>query len=259
VREREADLEENLLTLFQDRSRWQDDEKSAALGRLSHAIAAEIRDPVTRVSTAVASAKQLTGSKQHEALLDASEELDHLVSVLTDFLRYAQLQNPRLMPVSLVDLTREVVEYERSYAAEKSVHLQVESEDDLMVGGDAAQLRQALSNVVKNAIEACPATKVVAIKMHASDERARVDVENPGQPIAEQERSQLFEPFFTTKTGATGMGLSIARKIARAHGGDLALVANDPHRICFSLILPSAQVQSQSRVQEGVTYPSVHI
>ena len=68
----------------------------------------------------------------------------------------------------------------------------------------------------------------------------RVDVENPGDPVAVEVVDRLFEPFFTTKRSGTGLGLAIARNIALAHGGDLVLSGNEAHLVRFSLTVPVA-------------------
>ena len=71
-----------------------------------------------------------------------------------------------------------------------------------------------------------------------------IEVENPGPTIPPASVARIFEPFFTTKAQGTGLGLAIARNIARAHGGDLILSANEPDRVCFTLIFPAAQQNS---------------
>jgi signal transduction histidine kinase len=65
-----------------------------------------------------------------------------------------------------------------------------------------------------------------------------LEVYNHGPAISREALQRIFEPFFTTKQGGGGLGLAIARNIARAHGGDLYLRVNEPGRVCFTLELP---------------------
>ena len=62
---------------------------------------------------------------------------------------------------------------------------------------------------------------------------------DPVGPIPEEAVTRIFEPLFTTKQGGNGLGLAIARNIARAHGGDLMLRINEPAQVCFSIEIPA--------------------
>jgi signal transduction histidine kinase len=95
-----------------------------------------------------------------------------------------------------------------------------------------------------NAVDAAPAGSIVHLRSHTFDHRISITVENRGVPIASDELTRIFEPFFTTKPQGSGLGLPIARNIARAHGGDLVVEANEPERVCFSLTLPVANGHS---------------
>jgi signal transduction histidine kinase len=70
------------------------------------------------------------------------------------------------------------------------------------------------------------------------DVTIRIDVIDPAGPIQGETVSHIFEPLFTTKQGGNGLGLAIARNIARAHGGDIVLRINEPGRVCFSIEIP---------------------
>jgi signal transduction histidine kinase len=125
----------------------------------------------------------------------------------------------------------------------------------LLAHADSDQIRQALQNLLNNGLQAAAPGDVVLVKVYGRDHTACVDVENPGTPIPDRERARIFEPFFTTKPGCTGLGLSIARKIARVHGGDLELMSNVPQRICFSLTLPIPESFSESDSPVNAAFP----
>jgi signal transduction histidine kinase len=80
---------------------------------------------------------------------------------------------------------------------------------------------------------------MVSLNVAMSESAAmRIDVIDPAGPIDQESVSRIFEPLFTTKQGGNGLGLAIARNIARANGGELVLRINNPGKVCFSLEIP---------------------
>jgi signal transduction histidine kinase len=72
-------------------------------------------------------------------------------------------------------------------------------------------------------------------------------VVDPAGPISPEIVPNIFEPLFTTKQGGSGLGLSIARNIARAHGSDIVLRINEPRRVCFSIEIPAHSTNQSHR------------
>ncbi len=94
--------------------------------------------------------------------------------------------------------------------------------------------------LVLNAIDACDRGDSISLKAEMNgDVTIRIDVIDPAGPIQGETVSHIFEPLFTTKQGGNGLGLAIARNIARAHGGDIVLRINEPGRVCFSIEIPA--------------------
>ncbi|MBZ5597992.1 MAG: GHKL domain-containing protein [Acidobacteriia bacterium] len=238
LRQKETHLANNLLELEGTREKLLQEEKLAAVGRLSSAIAHEIRNPVSMISSSLATAKQLSGPEREEMFEIASEEASRLVMLTTDFLAYARPRPPKVVLSSVTDTVAYVADACRAHASQRNVHLRVDAAESLTAEVDTGQLQQALINLVMNAVEASPANGTVSLRVHDGNRQVCIDVENAGAPIPEPTRSRIFEPFFTTRPEGSGLGLAIARNIARAHGGDLTLSANDSQGICFSLTLP---------------------
>ncbi len=243
LRQRELNLASNLLELQRTRERLVQEERLAAVGRLSSAIAHEIRNPVAMISSSIATAKQLSGNEREEMFDIASEEASRLVQLTTEFLTYARPRALQKTPTSVDDTLSYVVDACRAHVSQHGVYIQVNAPEHLAVNADPAQMQQALINLIMNAADAASSGTTILLNAHCADHKICIDVENTGEPIREEDLSRVFEPFFTTKPKGTGLGLAIARGIARAHGGDLVLSANSPKRICFSLLLPlSAKV-----------------
>jgi signal transduction histidine kinase len=236
-----ARLARNLQELERTREKLLQEEKLAAVGRFSSAIAHELRNPVAMIASSIATAKQLEGKEREEMFTIAAEEAQRLVTLTTDFLAYARPRSPKLEHSSVTDTIHYVADACRAHARQKTVQVQVQVTDNLTAYADSDQVQQALINLIVNAIDAAPANSTVNLRAYTERNRICIDVDNAGESLSVATLSRIFEPFFTTKPKGSGLGLSIARNIARAHGGDVILTGNGPERICFSLTLPIAQ------------------
>jgi two-component system, NtrC family, sensor histidine kinase HydH len=239
LRRKETSLANNVLELEQAREQLLRDEKLAAVGRLSSAIAHEIRNPVAMISSSIATAKQLSGSEREEMFEIASEEANRLARLTTEFLDYASTRPPRMTEISITDTIAYVADASRAYASKKGVRFALNVPAGIMARADEGQLQQALMNLLLNAVDASPSNGAVVLRVKNGAAGTQIDVENAGTQITEPALSRMFEPFFTTKPTGTGLGLAIARNIARAQGGDLVLTSNHPGMVRFSMILPS--------------------
>jgi signal transduction histidine kinase len=236
-----ARLARNLQELERTREKLLQEERLAAVGRFSNAIAHELRNPVAMIASSIATAKQLEGEEREEMLAIAAEEAQRLVTLTTDFLAYARPRSPKLEQISVSDTIHYVADACRAHARQKTVQVQVQVTENLTALADSGQLQQALINLIVNAIDAAPVNSTVNLRAYTERNRLCLDVDNAGESLSIATLSRIFEPFFTTKPKGSGLGLSIARNIARGHGGDVILTGNGPERICFSLTLPISQ------------------
>jgi two-component system sensor histidine kinase AtoS len=247
LRRKEDRLANNVLELEQAREQLLRDEKLAAMGRLSSAIAHEIRNPVAMIASSIATAKQLAGAEREEMFNIASDEAGRLSQLTTEFLDYASTRPPNLAPTSVADTLAYVADASRAHARHKGIRFELDIPEKLMARADESQLHQALMNLLLNAVDASPVGGTIILRCHNGNQKACIEVDNAGVPIPEPALNRIFEPFFTTKPRGTGLGLAIARNIARAQGGDLVLSANGPARICFALTLPLFDEESQTQ------------
>jgi signal transduction histidine kinase len=235
---KESRLANNLLELERAREQLLREERLAAVGRLSSAIAHEIRNPVAMIASSIATAKQLTGEERDEMFAIAADEANRLSNLTTDFLDYARTRPLNLSEMAVGDVVGYVADASRAHASKKGIHFDVDVPAELTVCTDGGQLQQALMNLLLNAVDASLRQGTILIRVRDEGANIHIDVENAGAPIMEPAISRIFEPFFTTKPRGTGLGLAIARNIAQAQGGDLVLAINEPGRVCFSLIMP---------------------
>jgi signal transduction histidine kinase len=194
----------------------------------------ELRSPLTAIRGAV-EILQTTGEGRPEVrerfLGSLSRETDRLLALVTNLLEL-QTNEHSPIPDSVVridELARGVVGDYESVAAAKSLRLVVGDFDAALVKGDFDRLRQVLVNLVDNALTHSPTDGVVTVRVHIVIDKCRMEVEDHGQGVAESDRERVFDRFVRLdqsrdrKQGGAGLGLSIARAIAVAHGGTLTL------------------------------------
>lgn len=243
LHQKEASLSQSLADLKTADEALVREAKLAAVGRLSSAIAHEIRNPVSAIVSALATADRadLAPADRADMFEIAGKEAARLEKLTTDFLAYARPQALQKTSCSVEDTVGYVVDVCRLRAAEKGVSLHADSLVNHAVLIDAGQLEQALVNLMMNAVEAsAPGGTVTTRAVAEGDNGFRIDVEDTGESIPPEIVARVFEPFFTTKPAGTGLGLAIALGIARAHGGDLVLSRNERGRVRFSMSIPGA-------------------
>lgn len=249
LQQNEAHLARNIEELSQTRQRLVEEERLAAVGRLSNAIAHEIRNPVAMISSSLSMATRdgLSEPQRQEMFDIAAKEAARLEKLTGEFLAYARPQPINKAVSSASDTLLYVASACKAFASDKGVNVEVDAAPDLNVNMDATKVQQALLNLVKNAIEASQPQQSVTLHGMISKKRTIwFEVVNIGPAISKDVLEQIFEPFFTTKQGGAGLGLAIARNIARAHGGDLFLRVNEPGRVCFTLELPASVATSEN-------------
>jgi len=242
LRTREERSVRSLEELAHTRERLLSEEKLAAVGRLSRALAHEIRNPVAMISSSLATAVRpgQNDEEREEMFAIAAKEATRLEQLTTDFLLYARPRTAQLAPGNLADTLNYVATVARAHAASKGVAIYVSDAGELEGEFDATQIQQALLNLVLNAIDAGHRGDSVKLNAELNGNGAiRIDVVGSAAPIPPEVAERIFEPLFTTKPGGNGLGLPIARNIARAHGGDVVLGSNEPGRVCFSIEIPS--------------------
>ena len=242
LRTREAKFARNLEELERTRQQLLSEEKLAAIGRLSRAIAHEIRNPVAMISSSLATATRpgQDEAEREEMFSIAAKEAMRLERLTTDFLVYARPRPVQIARVNLADTLNYVATVARAYAANQGVAIDVAIDSNLEGEFDATQMHQALLNLVLNAIDACHRGDLVRLDAQKNGNgKIRIDVVDPEGPIPDEVVGRIFEPLFTTKQGGNGLGLAIARNIVRAHGSDIVLRVNEPRRVCFSIEIPA--------------------
>jgi two-component system, NtrC family, sensor histidine kinase PilS len=244
----------SLLIVFQDLTelrRTEDElrraDHLASLGRLSAQLAHEIRNPLASMR---GSAQMLA----EDAKADATSgrlanilvrESDRLSSLVDDFLRFARPPPPVLKQVSLKTLAHETVEMLRADPLARGVKIEEEL-SDLEAPVDAGQIRQVLINLLRNAFAAVTGAGTVRIHVDEDAVTARFRVWDSAGSIPAQDLTRIFDPFYTTREAGTGLGLSTAHSIIRAHGGMIHVSSSPANGTEFVVNLPKWSEESRA-------------
>jgi signal transduction histidine kinase len=172
-------------------------------------------------------------------------EVAYLQRIVEDFLAFAREQPLARAPVEAPALLSGACELLAVEAESRGVKVEVDAAP-ARLEADGSLLTAALVNLVKNAVQASPSGARVQVTGRTEAERYAISVHDTGPGIPEAERERIFEPFFTTRQKGTGLGLPLARKIIRAHGGELAF-ASAPGATTFTVTLPLGPAGSQER------------
>jgi two-component system, LuxR family, sensor kinase FixL len=210
----------------------------ARIGELAAVLAHEVRNPLAAVSAAMqVLSEKLTSHEDREIVDEALRRLDALGAMMTDLLLYARPPKPRLELLDVTTLAESLMAFLRLDPAWSQVTCKV-SGDPQPVLGDAELLKVALQNLLLNALHAMDGRGDISVVIARNGGTVHLDVRDSGTGIPATAMPRLFTPFFTTKARGTGLGLPTARRIARAHGGDIDVVGTGPSGTTIRLRMP---------------------
>jgi signal transduction histidine kinase len=220
-------------------------EKLAAVGTLAAGLSHEIRNPLNAASLQLTllerRVRRLEG-EAHMHLLDplslVQQELERLSQLVEDFLQFARPREFIPMAVDLRAVADSVIDFLLPQAERAGLRLDSTLPAVPAVTGNTSQLRQAIMNLLLNAIHATPrgGSVHVTVGEHAGEIFLSVEDSGPGIPPAL--RPRIFEPFFTTKETGVGLGLPMVHSIAQQHGGDIFLTEGTLGGARFVMKLP---------------------
>jgi signal transduction histidine kinase/ActR/RegA family two-component response regulator len=244
-----ADLQNSMVELRSMQERLIKGERLRTMGELSSGVAHEFNNLLTAILARV----QLIGlnpvgqelkhdlSMIERACLDAAE----VVRRLQAYTRNQRQQS--FQPVDLGDVCRDAVEFLRPLWSTRRRHdrapiqVHVETASTLPVLGDATELREVVTNLVKNALDALASGGRIEVLARRQDGRMCLDVVDDGPGMPPEVLAHAFDPFFTTKgERGTGLGLCLCQQIVERHGGEIRVDSRPGTGTRVSITLPEA-------------------
>ncbi len=233
------DLDRNLKKLEQANQEKNRMERLSHLGQMSAQVAHEIKNPLNAITgSAQYIKKNFQGAILNEFLAIIEQESERLNEIVTDFLNFSKPGRLEKSPSDLNALVKQTLRLVEKEAEEHKITLRFEPCAELRPFPlDPAKIKQALLNLLLNALEATEPEGSIQVKTELAGGTVRLLVRDSGQGIPPEQRDQLFKPFYTTKTRGSGLGLAVADQNVRAHKGRIELDSEPGQGSTFSMII----------------------
>lgn len=263
-----------VVTVLQDVEEWKQFERQMvrtqrleALGTLAAGVAHNFNNNLMLILGHAQLGLQSTGDRaalvRLEAIGQIAQDSVGIVSRIQDLARARPAEAPSATAFDLSTLVRDVVELARprwkDEAATGGVHYAVETrlQEGVGISGHPGELREAILNLVINALDAMPAGGTLNLTVAGQDAVASLRVTDSGEGMAPDVRDRIFDPFFTTKgVKGTGLGLSLVFGVVERHHGRIAVESEPGAGTTFTLSFPAAAVSAQADVEGPAQLPS---
>ncbi|MFV0643985.1 MAG: ATP-binding protein [Sphingomonadaceae bacterium] len=242
---------DGVVLTFEDITRQLLDQRQAAWSDVARRIAHEIKNPLTPIQLATERIR-----RRYRRQIDSDGELfDELTSTIIrqvgdlrkmvdEFSSFARLPKPVFRKEDMLDLVRQAIFLQEVAHPQIAFSLDCDTQDDLLIACDRHQLGQAMTNILKNAVEAVEARIQceepdyrgrIQVELSASQHEISVMVEDNGIGLP-KDRERIVEPYVTTREKGTGLGLAIVNKIVEEHGGEMSFTSGmeGGTRVCLT-------------------------
>ncbi|MBX7194431.1 MAG: HAMP domain-containing histidine kinase [Sandaracinaceae bacterium] len=215
-------------------------ETARTMSALSSELAHELKNPLASIKGLAGLLRRDVPEGHGKERLEVMRgEIDRMQAILEELLNYSRPVVPlELRATGIAALVREVVALHEGMALARQVTIEAPSGEELLVTCDPRKVRQILVNLVQNAIEASPTGGRVEIGLRSENARVVLDVDDRGGGLDPSIRGALFDVGATTKAKGSGIGLAIARGLARQHEGELTLDDREGGGCRARLVLP---------------------
>lgn len=225
----------------------------AAISRLTSGVAHEIKNPLNAIALHIEVLRTRLDAPEPEIELITREvrRLDHVVRTFLNFNKPLELE---LTDVNLPDLVGELAGFIAPDAEARHILVETELSPEAWIKGDAKLLRQAILNVVVNALDAMDKQGRLGLRVENRDRECVLTVSDTGPGIPEEIRDRIFDLYFSTKRDGSGIGLALTFRMMQLHGGTIDFVSEPGHGTSFRLRFPEAAHAGHGRLALSRTY-----
>lgn len=212
-------------------------------------VAHDLRTPLMRLRLSVEQALQqeTNADALREALLDCAEEAERINRMLTTFMDISEAESGAMTlekaETSLKEMAQEVMELYQMLAEDKQISLSLQSGEDVAALADPDRLRQALANLLDNALKYTPEQGRVDLRIHRQEGLAAISVQDSGPGISKQDLPHIFDRLYrgdkSRSQRGLGLGLSLVQAVVNAHGGRIEVQTAPGQGATFSILLPA--------------------
>lgn len=215
-------------------------ERAAMLGELSFKVAHELKNPLNGISIILQRVlRKASMDKDERGMLeDALGEVGRMNAKITDFTKFAKPPEYSPENFKIMDLVKEVVESIKPSAGEKNVEIATTGKDAECFC-DREQIREAVKNILINAVEAVGREGRIRIHSDSRADGAVIDIEDDGPGIPEEERERVLELYYTTKKEGSGIGLTSSYRAVRESGGRMEITGSSLGGALVRIVLPA--------------------
>lgn len=216
-------------------------DRLASLGKLSAGIAHEVRNPLTGISLLLDDLhdRAMSASDDQMMIKKALAEIERVERLISALLNYSSPVRAEFRECDLNAVVHDTVLLMRRQCERLKVRLATEAGDIRHFRLDPEKIKQALLNIVRNAVEAMPEGGEIRIATMEREGCALVVISDNGPGISDDDLPLIFEPFFTRKGAGTGLGLSITQRIVEEHHGHITVESDSDNGTRFTLELPT--------------------
>jgi two-component system, NtrC family, sensor kinase len=221
--------------------------KMSAVGELSAAVAHGVNNPLTGVLgyAELLLADWPPGDPRREELEIIRSEALRARDIVRALVDFARPGDPTRAPIDLRETMATTLDLVRYHFGRNGITLVDDLEPVAPVEADPGAIQQAILNLCQNAVQAMPDGGELHVTLRGAADEAIIRVEDTGGGMDDSVAEHAFQPFFTTReaSGASGLGLSVTRRLIEAHGGTITLASTPGRGTCVEVRLPSRELQ----------------
>jgi PAS domain S-box-containing protein len=226
-------------------------ERMAALGEVAARVAHEIRNPLVSLGGfARRLEKKLDGNLKEYADIIEKEvsRLEGILSEILSFVKETRIIKEMINPHKLMD---DVIALVKPDIEEKEISLVRDSGEAAELYVDPNRMREALLNIMRNAIQAVQDKGKITVKTYTKENDCIFEITDTGNGISETDLPFIFDPFFTTKKSGTGLGLTITHRIVEEHEGSIMVESKTGVGTTFRISVPYSEENKNTARKEG--------